>query len=149
MDGRGVGSAIVLGSAPSAPYFSVSLLVRLLDVDRGGAGKGGSRVLASDLVVMSKFSASGSGDSLFPIMERIWEICCIASEMEETFMFIPHIVLVLDVFFYSIPSFFFSERAEAEMGEFVEFHMVVPRYVIVKDLYQKPFLYSMMGNLLN
>ncbi|GJX37166.1 integrase, catalytic region, zinc finger, CCHC-type containing protein [Tanacetum coccineum] len=35
---------------------------------------------------------------------------------------------------------FFGERAEAEMSELIKFHTVVKRYVIVKDLYQKPFL---------
>ncbi|GJR97206.1 hypothetical protein Tco_0269380 [Tanacetum coccineum] len=55
------------------PSFSVSSLVRLLDVDHGGAGKGGSWVLTPDLVVMAKVGALGLGVSLFLIMERIWE----------------------------------------------------------------------------
>ncbi|GKD29341.1 hypothetical protein Tco_1240119, partial [Tanacetum coccineum] len=50
------------------------------------------------------------------------------------------IVLVLDVFSYSIPSVFFSKRAKAELGELFELHAVNPRYVVVKDLNQKPFL---------
>ncbi|GJU00974.1 hypothetical protein Tco_1111312 [Tanacetum coccineum] len=36
---------------------------------------------------------------------------------------------------------------ETELSELIEFHTVVQRYTIVKDLYQKPFLYSMMGDL--
>ncbi|GJV48781.1 hypothetical protein Tco_1438993 [Tanacetum coccineum] len=42
---------------------------------------------------------------------------------------------------------FFGERAEAEMSELIKFHTVVKRYVIVKDLYQKPFLYPMIGDM--
>ncbi|GKC69515.1 hypothetical protein Tco_1115398, partial [Tanacetum coccineum] len=38
---------------------------------RGGAGKGGSRVLILNLVVMAKVGASGSGVSLLQIVERI------------------------------------------------------------------------------
>ncbi|GKA74720.1 hypothetical protein Tco_0781022 [Tanacetum coccineum] len=36
---------------------------------------------------------------------------------------------------------------KTELSELIEFHTVVPRYIIVKDLYKKPFLYSMMGDL--
>ncbi|GKC85293.1 hypothetical protein Tco_1141010 [Tanacetum coccineum] len=71
MDGRGAGSYIMLGSAPSCPSFSVSPSVKLLVVGSGGARKGGSCVLIPDLVVMAKVDASGY----------------IASEMEEMFMF--------------------------------------------------------------
>ncbi|GKE98756.1 hypothetical protein Tco_0022107, partial [Tanacetum coccineum] len=55
-------------------------------------------------------------------------------------------VTVLDVLFYSIPPLFIGERVETELGELIAFHTVIQRYVIVKDLYQKPFLYSMMGD---
>ncbi|GJX96471.1 hypothetical protein Tco_0352269 [Tanacetum coccineum] len=75
MDGRGTSSCIMLGSAPSGPSFLVSPSVRLLDVDRGGAGKGGSWVLTPDLVVMVKVGSSSSGVSFFLIVERIWENC--------------------------------------------------------------------------
>ncbi|GJR10825.1 hypothetical protein Tco_0793477 [Tanacetum coccineum] len=44
------------------------------------------------------------------------------------------IVLVLDIFFNSIPPLTFGERAEAELSELIEFPTVVPRYVIVRDL---------------
>ncbi|GJS09293.1 hypothetical protein Tco_0366089 [Tanacetum coccineum] len=54
MDGRGAGSCIVFGSAPLCLSFSVSPTVRSSDVDRDGAGKGGSWVLTPDLVVMAK-----------------------------------------------------------------------------------------------
>ncbi|GJT54891.1 hypothetical protein Tco_0989945 [Tanacetum coccineum] len=50
------------------------------------------------------------------------------------------LILVLDVFFYLIPSFFFSKRAEAELGELIELHANNPRYVVMKDLNQKPFM---------
>nr|GEW58990.1 hypothetical protein [Tanacetum cinerariifolium] len=59
------------------------------------------------------------------------------------------IVLVLDVFFYSVLTFLFNKRAETRVSELIEFYVVVLRYVIVKDLYQEPFLYSMMGDLLD
>ncbi|GJW24001.1 hypothetical protein Tco_0037812 [Tanacetum coccineum] len=45
-----------------------------------------------------------------------------------------------DVFFYSIPSFFFGKRVEAELGELIELPAVNSRYVVVKDLNQKIFL---------
>ncbi|GKF47706.1 hypothetical protein Tco_0137508 [Tanacetum coccineum] len=45
---------------------------------------------------------------------------CIASEMEE------------------------NKRSEAELGELIELPAVNLRYVVVKDLNQKPFLYPMM-----
>ncbi|GKG58110.1 hypothetical protein Tco_0589721, partial [Tanacetum coccineum] len=41
--------------------------------------------------------------------------------------------------------FFLGERVEAELSKLVEFPMVVLGYVIMKDLHQKSFLYSMMG----
>ncbi|GJZ09368.1 hypothetical protein Tco_0543651 [Tanacetum coccineum] len=50
--------------------FLVSASVKLLVVGHGGTGKGGSRVLIPDLVVMARVGALG----------------CIAFEMEETFM---------------------------------------------------------------
>nr|GFD39870.1 hypothetical protein [Tanacetum cinerariifolium] len=71
MDGRGAGSCMVLGSAPSGPSFSFSSSVWSSKVDRGGAGKGGSWVLTPDLVVMAKVGASGSGFLLFLIVKRI------------------------------------------------------------------------------
>ncbi|GKE62495.1 hypothetical protein Tco_1512862, partial [Tanacetum coccineum] len=60
---------------------------------------------------------------------------------------IPQIILILDIFFNSILPLFFGERAEAELSELIEFPTVVPRFVIMKDLYQKPFLYPMMGDM--
>ncbi|GJY89111.1 hypothetical protein Tco_0503739 [Tanacetum coccineum] len=73
MDGRGAGSCIMLGYAPSGPSFSVSPLVKLSVAGRGEAGKGGSYVLIPDLVVMTKVGASGLGVSLLLIVESIWE----------------------------------------------------------------------------
>ncbi|GJW54423.1 hypothetical protein Tco_0098508 [Tanacetum coccineum] len=67
------GAGTTLGSVPSGPSFSVSPSVKLLVAGRGGAGKGGSRVLILDLVVMAKVGASGLGVSLLLIVERIWE----------------------------------------------------------------------------
>ncbi|GJW77140.1 hypothetical protein Tco_0138822 [Tanacetum coccineum] len=113
MDGRGASSCVMFGSAPSCPSFSVSLLVKFSVAGRGGAGKGGSCVLISDLVVMAK------------------------------------IILVLDIFFNSNPPFFFGERVEAELSELVEFPTVILGYVIMKDLHQKPFLCSIMGDLVD
>ncbi|GJS12905.1 hypothetical protein Tco_0407377 [Tanacetum coccineum] len=74
--GEGAGSSlcIMLGSAPSGPSFLVAPSVWL-----AGVGKGGSRVLTPDLVVMAKVGASGLGVSLLLIAERIWENCsCIS-----------------------------------------------------------------------
>ncbi|GJS63681.1 hypothetical protein Tco_0678245 [Tanacetum coccineum] len=48
--------------------------------------------------------------------------------------------LVLDIFFNLIPPLFFGEKVEAELSKLVEFPTVVLGYVIVKYLYQKPFL---------
>ncbi|GJX72185.1 hypothetical protein Tco_0309356 [Tanacetum coccineum] len=59
MDGRGVGSCVMLGLAPSGPSFSISPSVKLSVAGRGGARKGGSCVIISDLVVMAKVDASG------------------------------------------------------------------------------------------
>ncbi|GJZ89985.1 hypothetical protein Tco_0661912 [Tanacetum coccineum] len=59
------------------------------------------------------------------------------------------IILVLDVFFNSNPPFFFGERVEAELSELIEFPTIVLGYVIMKDLYKKPFMYSMIGDLVN
>ncbi|GJV78658.1 hypothetical protein Tco_1514528 [Tanacetum coccineum] len=107
MDGRGVGSCVMLGSAPSCLSFSVSPSVKLLVAGRGGAGKGGSCVLIPDLVVMAKVDALGSGVSLLCLLQTSipaqmgcsahihqprgllrsnHKLGCIASEMEETFM---------------------------------------------------------------
>ncbi|GJV79946.1 hypothetical protein Tco_1515816 [Tanacetum coccineum] len=68
-------------ASPSGPSLSVSPLVKLSVVGRGGAGNGGSCVMIPDLVVMAKAGASGLGVSLLLIVES-----CIASVMEETFM---------------------------------------------------------------
>ncbi|GJR96477.1 hypothetical protein Tco_0268651 [Tanacetum coccineum] len=43
-------------------------------VDCNRVGKGGSRVLIPDLVVIAKVGASGSGNLLSLIVERIWKI---------------------------------------------------------------------------
>ncbi|GJZ29025.1 putative reverse transcriptase domain-containing protein [Tanacetum coccineum] len=73
MDGRGTGSCVELFSVPSR--FSVSPSVKLLVAGHGGVGKGGSRVLIPDLVVMARVGASGLGVLLLSIAERIWEYC--------------------------------------------------------------------------
>ncbi|GJQ96266.1 hypothetical protein Tco_0007405 [Tanacetum coccineum] len=104
----------MLGSAPSCPSFSVSPLVKLSIAGRGWVGKGGSYVLIPDLVVMAKVGASCSGVSLLSIAERIWEYCSRNSLWYWT--------------------------TEAELGELIELHEVNLRYVVVKDLNQKPFL---------
>ncbi|GJV17836.1 reverse transcriptase [Tanacetum coccineum] len=92
-------------------------------VDCDGSGKGGSRVLTPDLVVIEKVDASGSGVSLFPIalFRRPLNVGCIASGIEETFM---------------------DGNGSSQRSSWV-----VQRYIVVKDLYQKPFLYSIMGDL--
>ncbi|GJW26000.1 putative nucleotidyltransferase, ribonuclease H [Tanacetum coccineum] len=139
MDGRGAGSCVMLGSAPSGPSFSVSPSVKLLVAGRGEAGKGGSCVLIPDLVVMAKVGASGGKDhcrcllqtsiparmgcsahAYHPhgILHNNRKSGCLVSEMEET------------------------KRAEAELGELIELPAVDPRYVVAKDLNQKPFLTS-------
>ncbi|GKE54673.1 hypothetical protein Tco_1489829 [Tanacetum coccineum] len=71
MDGRGAGSCIMLGSAPSDPSFSVSPSVKLSVPGHGGAGKDGSCVLNPNLFVMVKVGALDSGVSLLLIAERI------------------------------------------------------------------------------
>ncbi|GKE83433.1 hypothetical protein Tco_1557175, partial [Tanacetum coccineum] len=70
MDGRGAGSCIVFGSTPSCPSFSVSPSVRSSDVDRGGAGKGGSWVVTPNLVVMAKPAL------LSKWKKRSWVVTC-------------------------------------------------------------------------
>ncbi|GJW50833.1 hypothetical protein Tco_0092184 [Tanacetum coccineum] len=155
MDGRGAGSCIMLGSMTSGPSFSGSPFVKLSVAGCGGVGKGGSCVLIPDIVVMEKVGASGSGVSLLyrcsdrtlegkdhcrcllqtsiptrtgcsahihqshGILRSNRKSGCIASEMEE---------MLID--------------AEAELGELIKLPMVNSRYVAVKDLNQKPFLYS-------
>ncbi|GJV84026.1 hypothetical protein Tco_1523924 [Tanacetum coccineum] len=122
MDGRGVGSCVMLGSASSGPSFLVSSSVKLSVAGRGKDGKGGSCVLVPDLVVMAKVGASGLGVSLLLIAERNWEYCssnpilCWASISPIPF------------------------GAEAELGELIDLPTVDLRYVVVKDLNQKPFL---------
>ncbi|GKD66713.1 hypothetical protein Tco_1308821 [Tanacetum coccineum] len=76
MDGRGAGSSLclMLGSAPLGHSFSAVPSV-LVGVGSEGVGKGGSRVLTPDLVVMAKVGASGLGVSLLLIVESIWEYC--------------------------------------------------------------------------
>ncbi|GJT01959.1 hypothetical protein Tco_0823128 [Tanacetum coccineum] len=69
MDGRGAGSCIMLGFAPSVPSVLVSPSVKLSVAGRGGAGKGGSCVLIPDLVVMAKVGTLGSGVLLLLIVE--------------------------------------------------------------------------------
>ncbi|GKA87692.1 hypothetical protein Tco_0809456 [Tanacetum coccineum] len=73
MDGRGMGSCVELFFVPSG--FLVSPSVKLLVAGRSGVGKGGSRVLIPDLVVMARVSASASGVLLLSIAKRIWEYC--------------------------------------------------------------------------
>ncbi|GJY95539.1 copia protein [Tanacetum coccineum] len=111
--------------------------------------KGGSRVLTPDLVVMEEVGASGLRVSLFPIAERIFKncscisLCCWSSISPIPFVWdffssiklvVPQIVLVLDVFFNSVPPLLFDERVEAELSELIEFHTVVRRYIIVKGV---------------
>ncbi|GJR57019.1 hypothetical protein Tco_1499181 [Tanacetum coccineum] len=128
MDGRGAGSCVMLGSAPSVPSFLVSPSVKLSVVGYGEAGKGGSCMLIPDLVVMAKVRASGLGFLLLLIAERIWEYCsCNSSRCWTSMSPIP-----------------FVKRVDAELGELIELHAVDPRYVVMKDLNQKPFLYPMM-----
>ncbi|GJR80716.1 putative ribonuclease H-like domain-containing protein [Tanacetum coccineum] len=173
MDGQGAGSSlyVMLGSVPSGPSFSAAPSV-LAGVDSEGVGKGGSRVLTPDLVVMEKVGASvgyhrygrTSEDKdhhrCLPrtsilarpgwsarihqprgILRSSHKLGCIASEMEETFMGGDRSSHKLSW------SIFFGKRVEAELSKLIEFPTVVQRYVIVKDLYQKPFLYPMMGHL--
>ncbi|GKA15050.1 hypothetical protein Tco_0694797 [Tanacetum coccineum] len=87
--------------------------------------KGGSRVLASDLVVIVKVGALDSRVLFFLII----------------------IILILDVFFNSAPVFFFGERTKTKVSELVQFPMVFLSNVIVNDLYENPFLYSMVRDL--
>nr|GEU71728.1 hypothetical protein [Tanacetum cinerariifolium] len=117
MDGRGAGSCVTFDSAPSGPLFLGSPSVKLSVVECDGARKSGSRVLIPDLVVMAKVGALGV--LLLLIVERIWEHCSHNS---------------------------LCEGAEAELGELIELLAVDPRYVIVKDLNQKPFMYPMVSH---
>ncbi|GJZ87085.1 hypothetical protein Tco_0658695 [Tanacetum coccineum] len=75
MDGRGVGSYVMLSSAPSGPSFLVLPSVKLSVAGHGGVGKGMSCVLIPDLVVMAKVGALDFGVSLLLIVESIWEYC--------------------------------------------------------------------------
>ncbi|GJU20066.1 hypothetical protein Tco_1153408 [Tanacetum coccineum] len=129
--------SVKLPGSPSfwGSSFLVSPLVKLSVAGRGEAGKGGSRVLIPDLVVMTKFDASDL------------RVHCLLTWRREVHgvMIVPKDHHVLETYsFYSIPSFFFSKRAEAELGELIELPAVNLRYVVVKDLNQKPFLYPMM-----
>ncbi|GKA76944.1 hypothetical protein Tco_0783405 [Tanacetum coccineum] len=193
MDGRGAGSCIVLGFAPSCPSFSVSPSVRSSYVNRGRAGEGGSWVLTLDLVVIAKsirghlllflyvccspmvgyrrFDRTLEGKDHHRCLLRIskparlgWSTYIhqprgilrsshrlgrIAYEMEETLMggdMSSHgsswYWTYSSIRFHPL---FFGERAKAELSELVEFPMVVLGYVIVKDLYQKPFLDDVLG----
>ncbi|GJU26779.1 hypothetical protein Tco_1165400 [Tanacetum coccineum] len=81
MDGRGTGSCTMLGSLPSGLSFSISPSVRLSDVGRGEAGKGGYWVITPNLVVMAKVGASDSGVSvqLLTVLGHplfIYYVCC-------------------------------------------------------------------------
>ncbi|GJX45685.1 hypothetical protein Tco_0262361 [Tanacetum coccineum] len=69
MDGRGVGSYVMLSSAPSGPSFLVLPSVKLSVAGHGGVGKGMSCVLIPDLVVMAKVGALDFGVSLLLIVE--------------------------------------------------------------------------------
>ncbi|GJX74046.1 hypothetical protein Tco_0312641 [Tanacetum coccineum] len=71
MDGRGVGSCVMLGLAPSGPSFSISPSVKLSVAGRGGARKGGSCVIISDLVVMAKVDASGFGHEVGELVLKL------------------------------------------------------------------------------
>ncbi|GJV75091.1 hypothetical protein Tco_1506675 [Tanacetum coccineum] len=75
MDDRGTGSCVVICSVPSGFSFLVSSSVKLSVTGHSGAGKGGSRVLIPDLVVMARVGALGSGVLLLLIAERIREYC--------------------------------------------------------------------------
>ncbi|GKB50151.1 hypothetical protein Tco_0900904 [Tanacetum coccineum] len=151
MDGQGAGSSlcVMLSPAPSGPSFSVAPSVWLTGVYFEGVGKGGSRVLTPDPVVMAKVGASGLGVLLFLIAERTWENCCIASEIEETLDGNKSSHRSSWYWTYSSIRFHSSSlvRVEAELCELIELHTMVQEYVIVKDLYQKTFLYPMMGDL--
>ncbi|GJZ07257.1 hypothetical protein Tco_0541050 [Tanacetum coccineum] len=125
MDGKGAGSCVMLSYAPLGPSFLVSPLVKLSLAGRGEAGKGGSYVLIPDLVVMAKVGASSLGFLLLLIAERIWEYCSRNSLWCWTSI----------------------KRAETELGELIELPAVDLRYVVMKDLNQKPFLYPMMRHL--
>nr|GEU98569.1 hypothetical protein [Tanacetum cinerariifolium] len=149
MDDRGVGSCVMLGSAPSCPSFLVSPSVELSVAGRDGAGKGESCVLIPDLVVMAKVGASGSGVLLLLIAERIWDYYSRNPLWFWTSMSHPFCVRFLFehevgelVFkltsnnpFGAILSLFFTfvvpscKRAEVELRELIELLAVDPRYV--------------------
>nr|GEU68402.1 integrase, catalytic region, zinc finger, CCHC-type, peptidase aspartic, catalytic [Tanacetum cinerariifolium] len=102
----------------------MSWKVELLVAGRGKDGKGGSYVLIPDLLVMTKVGASGSGVLLLLIAKRIWEYYSRNPLRCWTSMSL-------------IP---FGKRAKTELGELIELPTVDPRYVVVKDLNQKPFV---------
>ncbi|GJY10132.1 retrotransposon ORF1 [Tanacetum coccineum] len=120
MDGRGTGSCIMIGYAPSCPSFLVSSSVKLSVAGRGGAEKGGSCVLISDLVVIAKVGALGLGVLLLLIVKSIREYCSCSSLRYH--LGIRHILQ-----FES--TFFFGERVEVELSELVEFPTVVLGYI--------------------
>ncbi|GJR36963.1 hypothetical protein Tco_1212647 [Tanacetum coccineum] len=103
MDGQGMGSCVKLFSVPSG--FLVSPSVKLLVGGRGWVGKGGSRVLIPDLVVMARVGASDVSSRQAYLLEWVIQLTfiglmrssavlfkrplsmgCIAFEMEETLM---------------------------------------------------------------
>ncbi|GJU11054.1 hypothetical protein Tco_1133450 [Tanacetum coccineum] len=69
--------------------FEVSFSEKFLVVGRGRDGKGGSRMLIPDLVVMARVGASGASRKeicLQALFKCSLSVGCIASEMEEMFM---------------------------------------------------------------
>ncbi|GKA78730.1 hypothetical protein Tco_0785267 [Tanacetum coccineum] len=73
----------MLDFAPLGPFL-VSHSAWLAGVDYDGEGKGGSRLLTPDLVVMAKVGASGAGKLLSLIVERIWENWDLFDQVLET-----------------------------------------------------------------
>nr|GEV25335.1 hypothetical protein [Tanacetum cinerariifolium] len=72
-----------LSLTEEAAFLSFSLWERRV-------AKGGSRVLTPDLVAIAKVGVSGSGGSLFPIVEKIWEnYSCISLRMSCELMILP------------------------------------------------------------
>ncbi|GJX25395.1 hypothetical protein Tco_0231691 [Tanacetum coccineum] len=99
----------MLGSAPSGPSFSVAPSVWLTGVGFEGVGKGRSRVLTPDLVFRFRsFSFPDCGEDLGELFMHFFTV-------------IPQIVLVLDIFFNSVPPLLFGERVEAELSELIKF----------------------------
>ncbi|GJT50286.1 hypothetical protein Tco_0976443 [Tanacetum coccineum] len=177
--------ASCLGKGKVGTSFSVVLSAWLAGVDCNGAGKGGSRVLTPDLVVIAKVGASGLGVCFSQSWKRFRRIAHASpygdghrrsdrtSEGKGGHRYLPRVsipaqlgcsVYILRPLGSSTVvlnkvalrpqwkkhSWVVTGRPTDHLGigRILLFDSTpLLRYIVVKDLYQKPFLYSMMKDL--